>query len=110
VRRQVVAYAVVNDDPPRVFVAEDDAVLSRVLALELVAATPASQLSESIVARIRSALLEEQWPQAVSLWMEATGVLVDAYPPEMQVWTAEQLDEERASLELRMTAIFDDGG
>jgi hypothetical protein len=34
-----VAYAVTHEDEPRVFLAEDETVLSRVLAVELVAAT-----------------------------------------------------------------------
>jgi hypothetical protein len=37
-----------------------------------------------------------------------TGIVVDVYPPDLEVWTNEMLDAERTSLELRMTPIVDD--
>lgn len=106
----VVAYAVTRDDEPRVFVAEDEFVLTRVIALELVAATAACRLSRGGVSTIRRALLNEEWDVAVSTWIAETGIAVDVYPPEIKVWTNEMLDAERTSLELRMTPIFDDAG
>ena len=59
-----VAYAVTHDDPPQVFLAEDEIVLSRVLAVQLVAATPPSSLPAGSVESIREALLEERWADA----------------------------------------------
>jgi hypothetical protein len=104
-----VAYAVTHEGEPRVFLAEDETVLSRVLAVELVAATSPARLSPADVNVIRHALLEERWADAVAAWIGATGTYVDAYPSE-RVWSGQQLDEERASLELRVAPIFDDGG
>ena len=104
-----VAYAVTHEDEPRVFLAEDESVLSRVLAVELVAATPASMIGGSDLEAIRRALLEERWAEVVAAWIAATGTYVDAYPSE-RVWSEPQLDEERASLELRVAPIFDDAG
>lgn len=102
-----VAYAVVRDPgESAVYMAEDIDVLSRVIALHVVAATPA-RLVESRKERIREALLDEQWGMAVFEWMEATGSVVDVYPAE-EVWTNDRLDSERASFELRMAPLFAD--
>jgi hypothetical protein len=104
-----VAYAVTHESEPRVFLAEDENVLSRVLAVELVAATTSESLGRSDLEAIRQALLEERSADAVAQWISATGTYVDAYPGE-RVWSKQQLDEERAGLELRVAPIFDDGG
>src|SRR6185437_6037175 len=85
-----VAYAVTHDSEPRVFLAEDENVLSRVLALELVAATPAATLARTDLETIRRALLDERWADAVARWIGATGTFVDAYPSE-RVWSEWQL-------------------
>ena len=76
----VVACAVVRDDPPQVFVADDEDTLQWVLALQLVAATDPRSLPPDTVESIRNALLDEQWGEAVSLWMSATETVVDVYP------------------------------
>ena len=65
--------------------------------------------SSDLVDAIREALLEEQWGHAVELWMEATGEIVDAYPDE-PIMTASGLDEDRASMEIRLAPIFDESG
>jgi hypothetical protein len=99
---------VTHDDPPRVFIAESEAVLSRLVGLRLVARTRPGDLSNPRdLADIREALLDERWGDALFQWMEATGEIVDAYPDE-EIWTADQLDAERASLETRITPIFED--
>jgi hypothetical protein len=102
-----VAYAVTHEPDPRVFLAEDESVLSRVLAVELVAATPASHLATNDRDFIRRALLEGRWAEAVGRWIAVTDTYVDAFPSE-PVWTEHELDEERAGLELRVAPIFDD--
>jgi hypothetical protein len=103
-----VAVAVTRDDPPQVFIAESDSVLSRLVALRLVARTRPNDLAERAdLVEIRRALLDERWSDAVFRWMEATGEIVDAYPDE-DVWTAAQLDAERASLETRLAPIFEE--
>ena len=102
----VIAYAVTRGENPVVLLASDEAVLTRLMALRLVAATPLSELPPGSVVSIREALLEERWPDAVLEWMNATGEVVDAYPSE-QVWTVAELDDERLSFELRMAPIFE---
>jgi hypothetical protein len=102
-----IAVGVVRTDPPEVFLAADDIVLSRVLALFVVAPTDPRSLSVGALADIREALLDERWADAVVRWIDATGEPVDGYPDE-RVWTADSLDLERASMEIRVSRIFND--
>jgi hypothetical protein len=88
-----------------VFLASDEDVLSRLVALRVVARSDPADLSAGSVDRIREALLEERWGDAVAEWIDATGEAVDAYPDE-DVWSESQLDTETASLEIRLERIF----
>lgn len=102
------AVGVHRGDPPEVFLASSDAVLGRVLALQLVARSDPSELrAVGVLDDIRTALLEERWADAVVAWMDATGSTIDGYPDE-EVWTDSRLDLEFTALELRMTRIFRD--
>jgi hypothetical protein len=104
-----VAVGVVRSDPPRVFLAETPDVLSRVLALEVVAQTRPQELGDrpGQLEKIRDALLEERWADAVVNWIDATGEAVDAYPDE-PVWSEKRLDLEKATLEIRVAPIFEE--
>jgi hypothetical protein len=103
-----VAFAVVHHDPPEVFIAEDEHVLSRLIALRVVATNrPEALPSTAAVDELRGCLLEERWADAIFSWVEMSGVVIDAYPDEI-VWTEEALDAERAALEVRMTPLFRD--
>lgn len=77
------------------------------MALRVVARSDPGELPEGSVERIREALLEERWGDAVAEWIGATGEAVDGYPDE-DVWTESQLDTETASLEIRFERIFED--
>jgi hypothetical protein len=101
-----IAYAVVHRDPPEVFFAEDEHVLSRVLALQLVAQLPSSAVSSPRrLEAMRNALLEERWADALLEWITETDTVVDAYPSE-EVWSEERLDADRAALEIRVAPLF----
>lgn len=103
-----IAFAVVHDEPPQVFIAEDEHVLTRLVALTVVAGTRPERLpSTSAVSELRACLLEERWADAIFAWIEASGIVIDAYPDEV-VWTDRALDAERASLEMRMAPLFRD--
>jgi hypothetical protein len=103
------AYAVVHGAEPQVFLAENEHVMSRLLALEVVAKSSPSQFkSRSRVEAVRSALLEERWADAMLLWMTSTGLAVDVYPESLKCWSEANLDEEQASMEIRMAPIFND--
>lgn len=102
-RRQV-AYAVIRGDDPQVFIAENDIVLTRLIALKVIAATEPAALGAQLD-QIREALLEERWPEALATWMDATGQIVDAYPDE-EIWTETDMEEESVAFELRMAPVF----
>lgn len=101
-----VAYAVVTGDDPVVVLAEDEAVLARAIAVEIVARSSSAELG-SYAPGIRDALLEGRWVDAVERWMSATGNAIDAYPSE-RIWDEEALDDEVTGLELRMRRLFAD--
>ena len=58
-----------------------------------------------ILEEIRSALLHQRWADAVTAWMLASGEVLDGYPDE-EVVTEEMLDDERASMEIRLSPVF----
>ena len=99
-----VACAVVRDHPPEVFVAEDQDTLNWVLALKLIALTPGRELPEGLRDALRTALREEQWGEAVELWMHNR--------PEVDVYSSFELytahDVELAAQELEFTPLFQD--
>ena len=101
------AYAVVRGEEPQVFLARDADVLSRVLALNLVAQTRAQDVtSPARLIQMREALLEERWADALLLWIEETGVAVDVYDESPRAWGEADLDLEKASLEIRVAPLF----
>jgi hypothetical protein len=103
------AYAVVRGEEPTVVLAEDAEVLSRALALQLVAQLPAHTVSSPArLQAMRQALLEERWADALVVWMEETDTAVDVYDEAPRVWTGAELDEEQASMEIRVAPLFAD--
>jgi hypothetical protein len=99
-----VACAVVRDDPPEVFIADDQETLNWVLALHLIARTPGRELPEDLRDGLRRALRSEQWGAAVELWMRNRPE-VDVYP-SFELYTA--TDVELAAHELEFTPLFED--
>ncbi len=75
-----VACAVVREEPPQIFVAEDIETLNWVLALKLIARMPGREVPKAILEPLRVALLDEQWGDAVLLWMQIRPGEVDVYP------------------------------
>ena len=102
------AWAVTREDTPQVFLAENQDVMSRLLALKLVAAADPSVFTADELDDVREHLLHERWAAAVVTWMDATETFVDVYPEYMQVWTEKDLDREVATMAIRMSRIFDD--
>jgi hypothetical protein len=101
------AYAIVRGEEPRIVLAENAAVISRALALTLAAQLPADQISSRArLKRIRSALLEERWGDALVEWIDETGTAVDVYEEAPKVWSEHDLDLDGASLEIRLAPIF----
>ena len=101
---RTVACAVIRDDPPEVLIAEDQETLNWVLALQVIARTPGSELPADLRERLRKALRNEQWGEAVVLWIDRH-TEVDVYP-SIDFYTAR--DVELASEELQFTPLFED--
>jgi hypothetical protein len=74
------------------------------LAIELIARTPERYPPPGLRDRLRTALREEQWGEAVELWMRDR--------PEVDVDSSYKLytrgDVELASMELNFTPLFED--
>lgn len=102
-----VAYAVVQDEPPSVFLAEDIDVLHRVLAVELVARTRASDLAPEERDELRAALLDERWADAVGLWMGHLGVVVDVYT-HLHIHSEDELPADLVGAQLQFAPLFRD--
>ncbi|MDQ3981997.1 MAG: hypothetical protein M3271_04880 [Actinomycetota bacterium] len=108
-RSSVGAYAIVRADEPVILLAEDADAISRALAIHVVARLPAADVrSPARLLEMREALLEERWADALVAWMEETGITVDVYQETTKVWSTEELDLDRASLEIRFAPLFAD--
>ncbi|MFN8050938.1 MAG: hypothetical protein U0Q22_05855 [Acidimicrobiales bacterium] len=100
-----VACAVLRDESPIVFVAEDEATLNWLLALRLIAQTPGHRLSEGFRDELRAALREERWGDAVSMWVIHEDAELDVDP---SLTFFETSDAELAADELQFTPLFRD--
>jgi hypothetical protein len=102
-------YAIVRSEEPVVLLAEDVSVMSRLLALHLVAQLPASEVtSKARLKEMRDALLEERWADALVVWIEETGIPVDVYEEVPRIWTKGELAEEQTTMEIRVAPLFSD--
>jgi hypothetical protein len=101
---RLVACAVVRDDPPQVFIADDQDTLNWVLALQLISRTRGGDLPEALRDRLRAALRDERWGEAVEIWMHNRPV-VDVYS-SLELYTAQ--DVALAAQELEFTPLFED--
>ena len=103
------AYAVVRGEEPQVFLATDAQVIARVLAVHLVAQLSGRDVSSPArLDEMRSALLQERWADALVAFMDETGTVVDVYDEAPRVWGADDLDLEKATLEMRVAPLFAD--
>ncbi len=100
------AYAIVKRDPPELWLATDGEVISRLLALKVVAASDAATFEPAQLVRVRQSLLDERWADAVGEWMAATGVDIDVYEEHVPVWDEHDLDAEAAVFEIRLSWLF----
>jgi len=101
----IVAVAIVRENPPLVFIAEDQDTLNWVLALRLIAPTPGSHLAPEVRESLRASLLGERWGEAVLTWIEHNDVEVDVYSSESFFAAT---DVEFAAEELQFTPLFRD--
>ena len=104
--RPTVALAVVRDTPPSVVVAEDIDVLQRALAVQLVARAGPEQIDIAERQRLRAALEEERWSDALVSWIKHTGIAIDVYTE--RVLTDEDLPAELLGVQLQFSPLFRD--
>ena len=75
------------------------------LALHLIAPTPGHALVEGTRDRLREALVDERWGDAVELWMRIRPGEIDVYP-SYDFYIGR--DVELAREELQFTPLFED--
>lgn len=102
-----VAYAVVRDEPPTVYAAETIDVLQRLLALEVVARSVPSDLDKKARDRMRKALLDERWADAVVEWIDTTGVAIDVYT-HLHVYSNDELPNDLIGAQLQFAPLYRD--
>ena len=93
-------------EPPEVYVADDIDTLYRGLALQVVAATPGSTIPVGQRERIREAIVDERWGDAVSEWRGPT--FPSTSSQRARGWTGIAFAEpEVAGLELRLQPLVE---
>jgi hypothetical protein len=102
-----VAYAVVRDEPPTVYAADTIDVLQRLLALEVVARSLPVDLDVNARERMRKALLDERWADAVVEWIDATGVAIDVYT-HLHVYSDDDLPNDLIGAQLQFAPLYRD--
>jgi hypothetical protein len=100
-----VAYAVVRDDPPQVYLAADIDTLQRLLALEVVARTDPVRLAPSELEELRASLLDERWGDAVYAWISHTDIAVDVYT-HIRVYGEADLPADLIGAQLQFAPVF----
>jgi hypothetical protein len=94
--------------------AENQELMDRLLGLRLVAQLPADDVSsQARLLRMRRALVEERWADAVLEWIEETRRVVDVYDyaPDVydagaRIWTETELSADRVQRELPSAPLF----
>ena len=102
-----VAYAVVRDEPPTVYAAESIEILQRLLALEVVARSVPNDLESKSKERMRAALLDERWADAVVEWIDTTNTGIDVYT-QLHVYAEEDLPDDLIGAQLQFAPLFRD--
>ena len=102
-----VAYAVVQDEPPTVYAAESIEILQRLLALEVVARSVPTDLDPNSRDRMREALLDERWADAVVEWIDTTNTGIDVYT-QLHVYADEDLPDGLIGAQLQFAPLFRD--
>lgn len=102
-----VAYAVVRDEPPTVYAADTIDVLQRLLALEVVARSVPTDLDARARDRMRKALLDERWADAVVEWIDTTGVAIDVYT-HLHIYSDGDLPNDLIGAQLQFAPLYRD--
>ncbi len=102
-----VAYAVVREEPPIVYAADSIDILQRLLALEVVARSVPTDLDPKARDRMRKALLDERWADAVVEWIDTTGIAIDVYT-HLHVYSDDDLPSDLIGAQLQFAPLYRD--
>ncbi len=102
-----VAYAVVREEPPIVYAADSIDILQRLLALEVVARSVPDDLDAKARDRMRKALLDERWADAVVEWIDTTGIAIDVYT-HLHVYSDDDLPSDLIGAQLQFSQLYRD--
>lgn len=102
-----VAYAVVREEPPIVYAADSIDILQRLLALEVVARSVPTDLDVKARDRMRKALLDERWADAVVEWIDTTGIAIDVYT-HLHVYSDGDLPSDLIGAQLQFAPLYRD--
>ena len=101
------AYAIVHGDEPLIFLAEDEGVLARVLAVQLVSTLSADEISSpAMLTQIRSALSDGDWTRALALWIAETSRPVDVYSESPHIWSADDQEVRTVGWVVNQSDLF----
>lgn len=101
--KSVGAYAIRRSEGD-LLLADSEDTLNKVIALKWVAewVPPRKDLADVV----RSALLEERWGEAVIVWMDATGEVIDVFPSFLEIHEAHDYPDEEFGLRIQTSPLF----
>lgn len=91
--------------PQMSIVAKSVPVLERLLAIRIAGSLKPEDVETEVLEKLKRALIDEQFGEAVKLWIDVTGVVVDVYPDE-ELCEGTPIDGERFLLELQRLPLF----
>ena len=100
------AYAVVHTNPLQVFFAEDEEVLSEVLAREIIAQTHGQKVAPQTLKQLRKALLDRQWGTAIEIWIKITDIGISIYGSCDEYWTRDMLLDNPYEQVMKTAPLF----
>jgi len=106
VLKSIGAYAVRADDPDNPLLADSIETLNKVMALKWIGSwNPATG---GAATQLREALLDEQWEQAVTLWMSLADEQVSVFPNGLEIHEGRDYPDDEFGPRLQTTALFQD--
>lgn len=106
VLKSIGAYAVREGDPDNPLLADSLETLNRVIALKWIG--PWNPPTGLDVRKLRAALLEERWGDAVTLWMDMAGERVSAFPSGLEIHEARDYPDDEFGPRIQTMRLFQD--
>jgi hypothetical protein len=104
VLKTIGAYAIRRGEPDAPLLADSEDTLNKVIALRWIGEwEPADH---EVAERVRQAILNERWGDAVVAWMDATGEVLDIYPFGLEIHEARDFPDEEFGPRVQTTPLF----